>query len=290
MIRTTHGPGAPLNIAADILPVKLGTHPPRAEGALHLVAGKRGSGTSIAGLRQQGSLKALFPRRHADSLEMVLLNTAGGLTGGDRMTVKLEADVDAHLVVSTQAAERACRAMTDSQAKVDFALNVGPGARIDWLPQETILFEGAALNRRLRADLAMDARLFVVEPVILGRPAMGEVLHAAALWDRWEVRRGKALVFADALRLEGDITATMLRAATAGGAGAFASILCVAPDAERHLPPLRALLPPSAGASLIRDGVLFGRILATDGFELRRTLIPVIEYLTGASLPKVWRL
>jgi len=263
---------------------------PRAEGALHMTARRRGAITSIANLRQQGSLKSLFPRSDADALEMVLLNTAGGLTGGDRMTLRLQAEADAHVVIATQAAERAYRAMPDSWAKVNVTLKIGPGARMDWLPQETILFEGAALARQLRAEMADDACLLLVEPVILGRPAMGEILHAAALRDRWEVRRAGVLVFADALRLEGDVTATMARTGVAGGAGAFASILYVAPDAAGHLSPLRALMPVGGGASLIRDGILFARLLVTDGFELRRALIPVIEYLSGARLPKVWRL
>ena len=221
---------------------------------------------------------------------MVLLNTAGGLTGGDRMALRLQADAGAHVVTSTQAAERAYRAMPDSWAKVDLTLQLGSGARIDWLPQETILFEGAALTRQLHADLAADSRLLLVEPVILGRPAMGEILHAAALRDRWEVRRDGALVFADALRLEGDVTEIMARSGVAGAAGAFASILYAAPDAGQHVAPLRALLPQSGGASLIREGILFARMLARDGFELRRSLTPVIEYLSGARLPKVWRL
>ena len=158
------------------------------------------------------------------------------------------------------------------------------------MPQETILYDGAALDRNLQADLARDGRLLLVEPIIFGRAAMGETVRSGLLRDHWRVRRAGELVFADVLRLQGDIAATLTRAGIAGGAGAMASVLYVGPDAAARLTGLRQLLPDTAGCSLIREGVLFSRMLAGDGFELRAVLIPAVEYLSAAPLPKVWRL
>ena len=141
-------------------------------------------------------------------------------------------------------------------------LKVGPGARIAWLPQKTILYDGAALVRSLQADLAKDARLLLVEPVIFGRAAMGETVRSGPLRDTWRVRRDGKLVFADALLLEDDIAAVLTRTGMAAGAGAMASVLHIGPDAAARMSGLRQLLPDSAGCSLIRDGVLFTRMLA----------------------------
>ncbi|WP_291833204.1 urease accessory protein UreD [Limimaricola sp.] len=260
---------------------------PRARGLLRLALRQARGAARIDRLHQAGSLKVLFPREAGPALEAVLLNTAGGLTGGDRMEVEIAAGAGARAVISTQAAERAYRAPPGPAAEVEVRLRAEPGARLDWLPQETILFEGAKLDRRLKAELDSGATALIVEPVIFGRMAMGEVLRDAHLHDRWQIRVGGRLVLADALRLAGDVQAQLARAAVAGGAGAMATLCLVGPGAAAKLGPVRAL---GAAASLIRDEVLFLRMLAVDGQALRRALIPVIECLTEASLPKVWRL
>jgi urease accessory protein len=264
--------------------------PPRAVGELRLRAALREGQARIADLRQAGSLKALFPRSHGAALEAVFLNTAGGLTGGDRMQITAQAEAGARIVLSSQAAERGYRAQPGQVARVAVRLDVGEGGRIDWLPQETILFDGAALDRRLTVDLAKGAKALVVEPLIMGRAAMGEEVHDLWFRDRWDVRLDGRLVFADALRIAGDGASMLDRPGVSGGARALAGALYAGPDAEGLLDPLRALLPQTAGASLVREGMIFMRILGADGFLLRRDLIPALELLCGAALPKVWRL
>lgn len=265
---------------------------PRAEGAAAFRVGHDGYTTRLVDFRQQGSMKMLWPRahdRHAP-MQAVALNTAGGLTGGDRMALEVALEAGAHLELTTQAAERVYRAQPGSIAHVDNRIEVATGGHIDWLPQETILFDQAALRRRLDIALVGDASALVVEPVIFGRRAMGERVTSLHLDDRWTLRRDGALLFADHMRLSGDMEADLDRAAVGQGARAMAGVLYAGPRAEGHLAPIRALLPASAGASLVRDGVLFIRILAEDGFALRKTLVPVITALTDRPLPKVWRL
>lgn len=152
-------------------------HPaqPRAIWAVRLVAQQGRGSSQIAGLRQSGSLKLLFPRPAGPALEGVLLKTAGGLTGGDRMQVDVTAEAAAHVILSSQSAERAYRAVKSTCAIVGVRLTAGAGARVDWLPQETILFDGAALTRSLIVDLDPTAPALLVEPVIFGRKAMAEV-------------------------------------------------------------------------------------------------------------------
>ncbi len=236
----------------------------------------------------------MLPRTGTPDLQAVLVNTAGGVTGGDRFDWSGHAGPGTALTITTQAAERAYRAQPRQTGLVTTELTAGPGAALHWLPQETIVFDGARFQRCIQVDLAADAVFLAVEPLIFGRTAMGERLQTLHFVDHWRVRRGAELIYADALRLSptGAQSAEDIlnRPATLGGNRAMASLVYIAPDADAHLPGLRALLPPLAGASLIRDKVLSARIVAPDGMALRRTLIPVLEHLRGAPLPKVWRL
>lgn len=280
--------GATINIAADLSAADAAQVTPRAVGALHLQAKRRGPDTVIADLRQQGSLKALFPKVRGSALDAVFLNTSGGLTGGDRMEIAVDVTADAHVVMTSQAAERAYRAQPGEVAHATVTATVAPGGRLTWVPQETILFDGAALHRRLDVQLFGDAGALLVEPVIFGRVAMGEVVHDLHLADHWRVSRNGALVFADAIRMTGDAAALMQRAAIGAGAGAMATVLLAGPQAEAKAAQLD--LPDTSGKSLIADDLLLLRILATDGFALRKQLIPVIEALSDAPIPRVWRL
>jgi len=258
---------------------------PRARGAVRIVAGARG----LEGLRQEGSLRALFPRGRI-GVEACLINTAGGITGGDRFSVSATARAGARLILSTQAAERAYRAQPGQTGRLEVSLSAEPGAVLHWLPQETILYEGCALDRTLRISLAREARLLMVEPVLFGRMAMGEALRAARFHDRVEITRDGAPVYLDAVRLEGDIAAQLARPAVADGARAMAALVLVAPGAEAHLAPVRALLPATGGASLLGPDMLVLRLLAPDAMALRRSLLPVLDRLTGDTLPTAWRL
>jgi urease accessory protein len=262
----------------------------RAQGVGRIEVARGEGQTRLQRLYQEGCARLLLPRdRAARSLEAVAINTSGGLTGGDRLAWAAAAREGAALTLTTQACEKIYRSR-DDRAEVAVALDVGPGARIDWLPQETILFEGAALSRTLDADLAAGASLLALEAVVLGRTAMGETVRRGALRDRWRVRRDGKLVFADDLRFEGPIAEVAALAPTLGGGKAFASLLLVADEAERFLPGVREAIGPHGAASAF-DGKLFARIVAADGLSLRRALLPAIAALRdGEPCPGVWRL
>jgi urease accessory protein len=259
---------------------------PRAIGAARLTVGPSG----LRGLRQSGSMRVLFPRQTPGWPQAVLLNTSGGVTGGDRFAVEADAEPASRLTVTTQAAERIYRAQPGETGYVDTRLTIGAGGRIDWLPQETILFEQSSLRRRLSVNMARDASLLVVEPMVFGRRAMGEVLHDIRLSDRIEIFRDGACLFTDATRLTGDVSRQMQGHATGHGATALATVIFAAPGAEAFLGDVRDLLPETGGASLIRPDLLFIRILAEDSFALRARLIPVITVLHRADLPRTWML
>ncbi|MEL7100569.1 MAG: urease accessory protein UreD [Pseudomonadota bacterium] len=220
----------------------------------------------------------------------MLVNTSGGITGGDRFDVAASAGPASALTLTTQAAERAYRAQPGPPGTVRTHLKVASGARLDWLPQETILFDGCALDRGLEVDLAPDARLLLVEPMVWGRAAMGERdVHGRAR-ERIHIRQNGDLVYADQWRMTGDLTAQLDRPAIGGGARAMASFVFAAPEAEAKLDHLRGLLPVSGGASLRSTGLIVGRLLAPSSYDLRKSLIPLVEFLHDGVIPTPWRL
>jgi len=260
----------------------------RARGEGRVVAALRNGRTAIGGLYQEGCAKIRLPHTHSDALQAVLMNTAGGLTGGDHVRWSAMAGAGAKLVLTTPACERVYRSL-GSDAVVENRLAAAPGAHIDWLPQETILFEQSRLDRRLDVDLAEGATLTAVEAVLLGREAMGEAARHATLRDTWRIRRKGRLLHAEATTLSGadrERDGVSLLA----GALAFATVLHIAPDAARRLDAVRALLPPTGGASVVGERLTV-RLLAANGLALRRSLSPIIALLSSAgSVPRLWTL
>jgi urease accessory protein len=269
------------------------TAQPRAEGAAMIRAAVKGGRTRIAGLAMRGSAKCFVPRGPG-VMEAVWLNTAGGLTGGDRFEWRAEAEAGAALVATTQAAERVYRAQpAEAPARVVGRAVLGAGARLDWLPQETILYDGGALDRRLEVEMAEDAVFTGVEALILGRAAMGETVREARFRDGWRLRRGGRLIWADGLRLVGPAAEIAGQAACLGGGIATATLVHAAPAAQARLDDLRGLIAGhegvEAGASAF-EGLVVARLVARDGFALRRALVAALTGLRGAQPPRVWRL
>jgi urease accessory protein len=245
----------------------------------------------LADLRQDGCLKARFPRP-VDWAEVVTLNSSGGVAGGDRLESLFEVRAGARATFASQAAERFYRALPgDPPARVRTRLTAAEGAAAEWLPQESILFDGTALDRVLDVELAEDAWFLGVESLVFGRTAMGERVGTARLADTIRVRRAGRLVLHDAIRLSGDVAATLDSAATAAGGAAVATLIHVAPDAEARLDDLRAALadaPAEAGASAW-NGMLIGRSVAHDGARLRASVAAGLAALRGGrALPRVW--
>jgi urease accessory protein len=260
----------------------------RARGEGRLQVSLRDGHTRIAGLYQDGCAKIRLPNTHHRGLQAVLMNTAGGLTGGDHIRWSATAAPGTRLALTTPACERIYRSL-GGDALVETRLVADAGAHVDWLPQETILFEAARLDRRLDIDLAEDATLTAVEAVLLGREAMGESAATARLRDNWRIRRNGRLLHAEATELRGD-PHERSAASLLDGARAFATVLHVSPLAERRLSAVRALLPARGGASVVGDRLTV-RLLAASGLALRRSLSPIIALLADAGgLPRLWSL
>jgi urease accessory protein len=286
-----------LTIVAENLPKTVTRAPElvlqRARGAGRIGTQQRDGSTRLSTLYQDGCAKIRLPNTHSRALEAVLINTAGGLTGGDRMQWSAELAAGGRMVLTTQACERIYRSI-GGPAFVETRLTVGAGAHLDWLPQETILFAASQLERRIDIDLAEGASLTAIEAILLGRDAMGEAALDASLRDNWRVRRNGRLIHAEATRLDG--TAPERNGLSLlSGCRAFASVLHVAPSADQcaaTLERLRTLMPPDGRIAASANGArLIVRALAQTGLALRRLIVPILSELSGAgSLPRLWHL
>lgn len=258
----------------------------RAVGRIALAV-KRDTGiTRRARIREEGPLRVRCPGPRRAELEAIILNTAGGVAGGDRFDLDISVEAGARLAITTAAAEKIYRAL-DAQAGIAITLDVDAGGALAWLPQETILFDGARLARTIRVNLARDARLVLAEAIVFGRLGMGETVHGALLLDRWRVYREGRLIHAEALRFDGDIGAKLALRSVANGSTAIATIL-VAPAGESALAAVRGLaFRGEVGASAWKELMLV-RMCAADGAALRHDLIAVLNTVRGALLPRLW--
>jgi urease accessory protein len=269
------------------------TLPPsiRAEGRLSLVTRRSVSRSAIGRVAEAGPLRVRFPRiTDKNRLEAILINTAGGIVGGDVLQYEIESGERTTLALTSQAAEKIYRSAGET-ARIKVKLMAHDGSTLAWLPQETILFDRVKVGRSLEADIAPSANVTICESVVFGRTAMGERVAMGAFEDCWRIKRGGRLVFADTTRLDGKIDSLLGKAAIANGATCIATILHVAPDADTRCEAARAALDDpeiEAGASAF-EGMLIVRMLAADSFALRRAIVNLLHAI-GSSPPRAFTL
>lgn len=264
----------------------------RARGQANVAVKRRGDATRVQKLYQSGCAKVLLPRTHGQMPEAVFINTSGGLTGGDRIDLSFDAGRECRLAVTTQAAERIYRS-TGGAASITASLKVGARAALDWLPQETILFDGASLRRRLNVELEPEAQIIALETLVFGRAAMGETLNSVSISDQWRIYRCGKLLHAEAIQLDRGLHAAREGRAGLQSARAIATVIQVAPDADSRLDLARGWLarePGVLGAFSAKPDILIARFAASDAALLRKALIRFLMQLRGTTLPRVWSL
>ena len=259
----------------------------RARGAVRFDVHARDGVTRRGILHESGSLRVRFPSPEDEGLSGVFVNTAGGVAGGDRFDIEIAAADGSKLTLTTAAAEKVYRAPGQA-AELNIALNVAAGAHLGWLPQETILFDRARVRRRFDIDLDVTASLLLCEIVVFGRTAMGERMEQGEFVDHWRLRRGGKLVFAETVRLDGNIGAKLARSAVARGGAAIGTALIV-PGDEALIERLREASESFAGEVGISawNGFAMARFCAQDAARLRADMMAVLAR-TGAALPRLW--
>ena len=260
----------------------------RAQGAVKFDVKLEDGVTRRGVLHESGSLRVRFPSPEAEGLSGVFVNTAGGIAGGDRFDIDIRAGEGTRLTLTTAAAEKVYRAPGPA-AQLNIALKVEAGAHLAWLPQETILFDRARISRRIDIDLAEDARLLLCEIVVFGRAAMGERMLHGEFVDRWRLRRAGKLVFAETVRLDGDIGAKLALPAIARGGVAIGTALIV-PGDEAVVERIREVSETFGGEVGISawNGFAMARFCAQDAARLRTDVMAVLSRASGEALPRLW--
>jgi urease accessory protein len=247
--------------------------------------------TGVASLEEGGGYRMRLARKRGavEACEAAIINTGGGMAGGDCLSIRVATGAFANVILATPAAERVYRS-TGPDTGIEVALRLQAQARLAWLPQETILFRGARLARRLEVDMDESATLVIAETTIFGRLAMGEMPGRGLFADRWRIRRGGRLVHAEDLRLDGNIASLLARSAIGKGARAVATVLLVSPQAQDKLDAVRRALEGAdceCGASAW-NGILVGRFLAARPTLLRRALVRFLLVACDGILPRLW--
>ncbi len=239
-------------------------------------------------VHEQGAWRVRCPGQPAPELEAMIVNTAGGMAGGDHLDLEFAVGPSARLLVTSAAAEKVYRTL-GSETIIAAKLGVAAGAELAWLPQETILFDRARLRRTIEVDLAADARLLMAEAVIFGRSGMGETVADGFLLDRWRVRRAGRLLHAESARLDGDVAAKLAQPAVAKGGVAMANVLVV-PGDETLVATVRAVSPQCRGEVGVSawNGLAMVRLVAADGAALRHDLALILTSIRGGRLPRLW--
>src|SRR6266478_786930 len=260
----------------------------RAQGAVRFGVHVKDGVTRRGDLHESGSLRVRFPSPEAEGLSAVFVNTAGGIAGGDRFDIDIAAGEGSRLTLTTAAAEKVYRAAGPA-AQLNIALKAEAGAHLSWLPQETILFDRARVSRHINIDLADSASLLLCEIVVFGRTAMGERMLSGEFTDRWRLSRGGRLVFAENIRLDGDIGEKLGRAAVARGGVAIGTALIV-PGDEALVERIRELTTSFGGEVGISswNGFAMARFCAQDAGKLRADMMAVLGRASGSALPRLW--
>jgi len=271
-----------LNTSEDIFAAN------RASGRIALEVKAAPGATRRARVYEQGALRVRCPRPLAAELEAIVVNTAGGMAGGDRFELEVAVGPGARLVLTSAAAEKVYRTLGPATT-VAAKLSVAAGGELAWLPQETILFDRARLTRTIDVELAADARLVLAEGIVFGRAGMGEAVEDGLLLDRWRVRRGGRLIHAESLRLDGAVAKKLAARAVANGGVAAATVLLVPADAA-VIGAVRALSDQFRGEVGISgwNGLAVLRLVAAEGAALRHDLVAVLTAIRGAPLPRLW--
>jgi urease accessory protein len=268
----------------------------RGHGVAEIVFEKRGPVTRLSHLYQRAPCRVLTPLSEAgEPPQAVLLTTSGGLANGDKLDLSLSVGPDSAAAITTQAAEKVYRARDEEPVHLRARIDVATGAWLEWLPQETILFEGARFNRRAIAKVASGGRLLACDTVVFGRLASGERFSRGFLHDSWDIRRDGRLSWRDALRLDEGVADTLSSPGGFGGAEAIASAFYIGDDAAGHLETARTLIDAGrarSGVTLVND-ILVARWLG-DAVAVRAALADFLIRFRAAvggwpaRLPRVW--
>jgi len=263
----------------------------RASGRISVDARFLNAATRASRVSEEGSLRVRFPREEGEELSCVAINTGGGVTGGDKMSVEINAGPSAKLAFTSAAAEKIYRS-AGACAEIKTHLTAQAGAILAFLPQETIIYNGARVRRFVDVHLDGAASALLCDLNCIGRTQMNENVDRLYLHDRWRISIGSVLDFADTTKLDGDATTLLRHPAIAGGASCFGTLIAASPqnaDIERKW---RAIAEQINGRLVLATGrvghILVTRMIAQEMVYMREAATRLIEAAGLVSLPRSW--
>ena len=268
----------------------------RADGCGRIALIGSENGTRIEDVFERSPIRIMFPRSgHCTVEEAVLINTAGGVAGGDRLECSVAALSGASITVTSQAAEKVYRALSEP-ACVRTRLKACEDARLAWLPQETIVFNCARLHRSTEIELFSRSELLALEWLVLGRAAHGEVVVGGDIIDSWRVKRDGRLIWADSFRITDEIFPHLKTRALLSNCNAIATLVYFGPHLDKRLDLLREIIPSlgcNCAATLV-SGLIVVRFAAKESSDLKLALRSFLQQF-GSELgsgpfrvPKMW--
>jgi urease accessory protein len=256
----------------------------RASGVAQIVVGACEGATRLIDVIQKHPFRVMFPKVVGQTVsEAVLVNASGGIAGGDHLELSLTAEPHASMTVTSQAAEKIYRALS-KPAQINTRLTLAEGARIAWLPQETIVFNQGRFVRDTQIHLDPKAELLALEWLVLGRAGFGEELLGGHIHERWRVRIDGRLAWADSFRVTESMFALLGSKALLGGCKALGTLVCFSAHPRSRLEFFRdsaASLPCECSATYV-GGVVVIRLASQLSSGLRLALRSLIE------VPKMW--
>ncbi len=246
-------------------------------------------GNKLEELYQSGCAKLMLPKTYDEMTEAVMLNTSGGITGGDRLNVKIQVENGA-VVATSQTAERLYRSITEP-AKIEITLRAYNAATLHWLPQETIIFDGAELDRTVCLDMSADSKCLLAETIVMGREAMGEDIRVCHFTDNWRLYREGQLFHAESLRLTDRVAEIMAVPAGGNGARLLSTILYAGFDAEQMAGLLNSVVEACSSKCAMScwNDRLVIRLMSPHPRFARADIKELLCALSGQPLPRVWQ-
>jgi len=268
----------------------------RADGFGRIVLSGSENGTRIEDVFERSPIRIMFPRtEHRRVEEAVIINTGGGVAGGDRLECSVAALSGASIAVTSQAAEKVYRALHEP-ARVVTRLKAWESAKLAWLPHETIVFNGARFQRTTEIELFSGAELLALEWLVLGRAAHGEVVVGGSITESWRVKKDGRLIWADTFRITDEIFPHLKRKALLSNCNAIATLICFGTYLDKRLDFLREIIPSlgcNCAATLV-SGLIVVRFAAKESSDLKLVLRSLLERF-GPELgsgpfrvPKMW--
>lgn len=254
----------------------------RSDGRLSIdVVWKQGR-TRLNALRQNAPCRVFFPSvSDASIMEAILVNTGGGLVEGDCMSTTVAVGARAGLLVTTQAAEKIYRSLTQSCIVANH-LHVAGDGLLMWLPQETILFDGGRLLRHQTVSVETNSCFLAADVTIFGRIARGEHLLHGQLRDTWSIWCKQKMVWLDCLRFEGDFAAHRARRFGFGDSVGLATVIYFGDAAASFLLLAKDAAARYGGGATLVNGVLLARFLSNDEALLRAAALSLAGELRHA--------